>query len=66
MLRVPLTRLFPLVLFLWFSTLVSAQRPSIQQVANQVNLDSLMVSVNQLSGAQQVIVAGNPITITSR
>tara|TARA_R110002072_G_scaffold300574_4_gene478392 strand:+ start:432 stop:1607 length:1176 start_codon:yes stop_codon:yes gene_type:complete len=49
-----------------FSTTVNGQNPAIQTILDDVEIDSLTFFVRQLSGQEQVIIAGVPDTIHTR
>ena len=60
-------KLFTLFLVLFFFHQGIAQtNPLVQQVINNVSIDSLTQFVNELSGEVPVTVNGQPVTITSR
>jgi hypothetical protein len=54
-----------LVLF-FFQQGMAQTNPLVQQVINNVNIDSLTQFVNELSGEVPVIINGQPVTITTR
>lgn len=58
--------LFQIILTFLFCTRLDAQIPGVQSILDEVNLDSLVHSVEQLSGQKQVIVNGSAQTIQSR
>ncbi len=55
-----------LLLSFFFQQGMAQTNPLVQQVINNVNIDSLTQFVNELSGEVPVIINGQPVTITSR
>ncbi len=55
-----------LVVFFLFSFLSFAQNPTVQQIINSVNQDSLIYFVRELSGNVTTVVNGQNVTIVSR
>src|SRR5688572_32572547 len=59
-------RLYYLLLAFCFPTIVVGQNPTIQSIVNMVNIDTLMLRVNEISGEVGVVVNGVTDTIKSR
>jgi len=57
---------YSFVVFLFLSSLSFAQNPTVQQVINSVNQDSLVYFVRELSGNVSTVVNGQTVTIVSR
>ena len=58
--------LFPVLIMIFMQSFLYSQSPTVQNIIDETNIDSLIYFVEELSGEVSTIIGGSPYTIVSR